>query len=59
MQHTLQMDCTENFKQAFPENKLRGLDPNFYIHVYSICEQFTVYIPTIGPQTQYLQQNSN
>jgi hypothetical protein len=33
--------CTENSKQIFPEMKLRGLVPNFGIHVY---------IPTIGLQ---------
>ncbi len=48
-QHTLQMHCTENLKQAFPELKLRGLVPNLYIHV-SVSD---LYIPTIGPQTQY------
>jgi hypothetical protein len=29
----LQMHCTENSKKMFPEMKLRGLVPNFYIHV--------------------------
>jgi hypothetical protein len=29
----LQMHCPENLKQIFPEMKLRGLVPNFYIHV--------------------------
>ncbi len=46
---TLQMHCTENSKQLFLELKLRGLVPNFYIHV-SVSN---LYIPTIGPQTQY------
>ncbi len=32
-------------KQIFPEMKLRGLVPNFYIHVF-VSE---LYIPTIGP----------
>jgi hypothetical protein len=27
------MHCTENSKQIFPEMKLRGFVPNFYIHV--------------------------
>jgi hypothetical protein len=45
----LQMQCTENSKQIFPEMKLRGLVPNFYIHV-SVSD---LYIPTIGPQQQY------
>ncbi len=31
--YTLQMHCTENSKQIFPEMKLRGLVPNFSIHV--------------------------
>jgi hypothetical protein len=30
---TLQRHCTENSKQIFPEIKLRGLVPNFHIHV--------------------------
>ncbi len=29
----LQMHCTKNSKQIFPEMKLRGHVPNFYIHV--------------------------
>jgi hypothetical protein len=45
----LQMHCTENLKQIFPEMKLRGLVPNFYIHV-SVSD---LHIPMIGPQTQY------
>ena len=45
----MQMHCTENSKQIFPEMKLHSLVPNFYIYVsVSDC-----YIPTIGPQTQY------
>ncbi len=46
---TLQMHCTQNPKQIFPEMKLRGFVPNFYIHV-SVSD---LCIPTIGPQTQY------
>jgi hypothetical protein len=34
------MHCAENSKQIFPEMKLRGLVPNFYIHVSVICERF-------------------
>jgi hypothetical protein len=46
----LQMHCAENLKQIFLEKmKLRGLIPNLYIHV-SVSD---LYIPTIGPQTQY------
>ncbi len=39
--HTLQRHNIENSKQIFPENELRGLIPNFHIHVSDI------YIPTI------------
>jgi hypothetical protein len=40
---------TKNSKQICPEIKLRGLVPNFYIHV----SLSNLYIPMIGPQTQY------
>jgi hypothetical protein len=40
----LQRTNTENSKQIFPEKELRGLSPNFYIHV-SVSD---LYIPTIG-----------
>jgi len=43
------MHCPENSKQIIPDVKLRGLGPNFYIHE-SVSD---LYIPTIGPQTQY------
>jgi hypothetical protein len=46
---TLQRHKTENSKQIFPEKKLRGLSPNFNIHV-SLSD---LYIPTIG----LLQEN--
>jgi hypothetical protein len=39
------LHCMENSKQIFPEMKLHGLVPNFYIHV-SVCD---LYFPTIGP----------
>jgi hypothetical protein len=39
--------CTENSKQIFPEMELRGLVPNFCIHV-SVSD---LYIPRIGPPT--------
>jgi hypothetical protein len=37
---------------VLPEKKLRGLSPNFHIHV-SVSD---LYIPTIGPPI-FLQQN--
>jgi hypothetical protein len=40
----LQIHNTENLKQIFPEKELRGLSPNFHIHV-SVSD---LYIPTIG-----------
>jgi hypothetical protein len=40
----LQRHSTENSKQIFPEKQLRGLSPNFHIHV-SVSD---LYIPTIG-----------
>ncbi len=43
------MHCTKYLKQIFPEMKLRGLVPNFYIHV-SVNDS---YIITIRLQTQY------
>jgi hypothetical protein len=43
------MQFTENSKQIYPEVKLHGLVPNFYIHV-SVND---LNIPTIVPQTQY------
>ncbi len=41
----LQRHLTENFKQIFPEMKLRGIVPIFHIHV-SVSD---LYIPKIGP----------
>jgi hypothetical protein len=41
---SLQRHNTENLKQVFPEKELRGLNPNFHIHV-SVSD---LYIPTIG-----------
>jgi hypothetical protein len=43
------MHCTKNSKQIFPEMKLRGLFPSFYIHV-SVSD---LYIPAISLQTRY------
>ncbi len=39
----MQRHNTENSKQIFPEKELRGLSPNFHIHV-SVSD---LYIPTI------------
>jgi hypothetical protein len=44
-----QMHCTENLIQIFPEIKLCGLVPILYVYV----SVNVLYIPTIGPQTQY------
>ncbi len=44
--------CKEIPIYVFLEKELRGLSPNFYIHV-SVSD---LYIPTIGPPI-YLQQN--
>jgi hypothetical protein len=41
---TLPRHNTENSKQIFPEKELRGLNPNFSIHV-SVSDSD---IPTIG-----------
>jgi hypothetical protein len=43
------MLCAKNSKQIFPEMNLRGLVPNFYIHV-SVSD---LYILSIGPQAQH------
>jgi hypothetical protein len=43
---TRQRHNTENLKQIFPEKDLRGLSPNFHIHV-SVSDLIQ-YIPTIG-----------
>jgi hypothetical protein len=40
----LQRHNNENSKQIFPEKELRGLRPNFHIHV-SVSD---LYVPTIG-----------
>ncbi len=42
--YTLQRHNTENSKQIFSEKELRGLSPNFHIHV-SVSD---LYIPAIG-----------
>jgi hypothetical protein len=41
-----------NFDYVFPEKELRGLSPNFHIHV-SVSD---LYIPVVGPPI-FLQQN--
>jgi hypothetical protein len=43
MRAALQRHNTDNSKQIFPERELRGLNPNFHIHV-SLSD---LYIPTI------------
>jgi hypothetical protein len=43
------LHCKKDLIDVFPEMKLRGLVPNFYILV-SVSDY---YIPTIGLQTQY------
>jgi hypothetical protein len=47
-----QLPCNENPIYVFPEKKLRGLSPNFHIHV-SASNLFT---PRIGPHI-FLKQN--
>jgi hypothetical protein len=44
---TLQRQNTENLKQIFPGQELRGYSPNFNIHV-SVSD---LYIPLIGLHT--------
>jgi hypothetical protein len=44
MPSKLQRHNSENSKQVFPEKELRGLSPNFHIHVFVS----DLYIPTIG-----------
>ncbi len=41
-----QMHCTENSKQIFLEIKLRGLVPNFCIHV-SVSDFYSVFLPSV------------
>jgi hypothetical protein len=48
VKYTLLRHCTKNSKQIFPEMKLLGIVPNFYIHV-SVSD---LHIPIIGLQTQ-------
>jgi hypothetical protein len=43
--HALKRHSTENSKQIFLEMNLRGLAPDFHIHV----SVWNLYIPTIGP----------
>jgi hypothetical protein len=43
-EYRLQRHNTENSKQIFPEKELRGLSPDFHIHVSVI----DLYIPRIG-----------
>jgi hypothetical protein len=48
----LQVHCNENPIYVFPEKELRGLSPNFHIHV-SVSD---LYIPRID-LIVFLQQN--
>ncbi len=48
----MQSHNTENSKQIFPEKELRGLSPNFHIHM----PVSDLYIPRISPPI-FLQQN--
>ncbi len=50
---SLQRDNTESLKQIYPEKELRGLSPNFHIHV-SVSD---LHIPTIGLPILLLQEN--
>jgi hypothetical protein len=45
--------CNENTINVFPEKELRGLRPDFHIHVFVN----DLYIPMIDPHI-FLQQNS-
>ncbi len=49
LEATLTYNKPKNSNQIFPEMKLRGIVPNFHIHV-SLSD---LHIPTIGPQTHY------
>ncbi len=44
--------CKEIWNYVFPEKELRGLSPNFHIHV-SVSD---LYFPAVGPPV-FLQQN--
>ncbi len=50
--YVLMLHCKENSINVLPEKKLRGLSPNFHIHV-SVSD---LYIPAIGPPF-FFQQN--
>jgi hypothetical protein len=50
--HTQVVDCNKNPIYVFPEKELRGLSPNFHIHV-SVSD---LCIPKIGPHI-FLQRN--
>ncbi len=50
--YTVDLHYNENSIYVFPEKDLRGLSPNFHIHV-SVGD---LYIPRIGPHI-FLQQN--
>jgi hypothetical protein len=53
---TLQRRNTENSKQIFPEKELRGLSPNFYIHVSVrdlYCIHATIYLPILLQENRW------
>jgi hypothetical protein len=50
--HVSVTHCKENWIYVFPEKELRGLIPNFHIHV-SVSD---LYFPAVGPPV-FLQQN--
>ncbi len=51
----LQRHNTENSKQIFPEKELRGLDPNFHIHM-SVSD---LYFPTLSLLGKYVVRSGN
>ncbi len=58
--HPLQRPNTENWKQKFPEKELRGLSPNFHIHV-SVCLWLSVclfcYREICGRSWEYMNRS--
>ncbi len=46
MVYTAKTQYTDNLRQIFPEKKLCGLSPNFYIHV-SVSDLYTIGLPIL------------